>query len=462
MGLKSTKLAAHSASSMDSSKTSEPREGRSTFRARNVNAGDDASDFAPVETKAKSVRHIEETSRFSKSSENRTNDTSLHSNANTSMNKNVNGDTEGEVQVAKEADGAEKESELNLPAKSKSQYQEAEMEAEREKEMEKETAEDLSETISQKKKTMTVEEEENKESEINQKKAQGVGTIDKKALLVIGDENVADESNKMSSVDDDTMEDDDKVQEEREKEKETRISRGKKGMGREEHENETKNEHDPKSETKTVHENEHGYEHEREKRKEKQNHEDALQKARNMAKLYKDISLEIQNIVSRDKGYFKKKAASSSVPNEENLAVEKEKSMSASLSHLRSSDKENVSSNTDSSTDLGNLDRPQQMNQVSNQPSAFSESLAPNSLGFNQQIEESSLNPSGGSSRQPLYDESDSYQREPIQTESFQYSVNHVFLYPSFLEIGITSNFDGVSYCSVFDRKGAIVPCFRF
>ena len=443
MELKSTKLAAHSTSSVDSLKTSESREGRSTLRSRKIYAGDDASDFTPVETKAKSVQQIEETSRFFNSSENRTNDTSFHSNANASINKNVNGDAEGEVQVAKEADGAAKESELNVPAKSTSQYKEAEMDTEKEKE----AAEESSETISQKK--MTKEEvAESKESEINQKKAQGVGTIDKKALLVIGDENASDESSKMNSVDDDTMEDDDKIQEEREKEKESRISGGKKGMGREEHENDPKIEH------------EHEYEYA--KKKEKLNHEEALQKARNMAKLYKDISLEIQNIVSRDNGYFKKKAASSSVPNEENLAVEKEKSMSASPGHLRSSDKENVSSNTDSSTDLRNLDRPQQMNQVSNQPSAFSESLAPNSLGFNQQNEGLSQNSSGESSRQPLYDGSDSYQREPIQTESFQYSVNHVFLYPSFLEIGITSNFDGISYCSVFDRKGAIVPCVRF
>lgn len=129
-------------------------------------------------------------------------------------------------------------------------------------------------------------------------------------------------------------------------------------------------------------------------------------------------------------------------------------------SNLRKEERENVLKNTIPVNSSPRSDGQQRRNELENRANALSDSLLRIPMDFNQREEESLAKSNRISKRSRLYFDKSGYRKEPMQPESFQYSVNHVSLYPSFLEIGITSNFDGVSYCSVFDRKG--IPAFRW
>ena len=443
-----TKLTKHSVSSEFSMENPDMKEGRSSGRFGVSNSRDDVLELAPIETRAsRGSKLVKESPRFSDTSISRSAGSSLQ-NENVNENENVglkssqdsSGEIEGGIRVEKEeplqqeqqqqaaavvvaaAAAGKEEEESNgnemdeeLAAKQKSQSNpvlredeignamEAEMEAENSQKAEKKVAD---------------------ESETNQKKINGVGTIDKKALLVIGDEIAAEESSKMNRVDDDKMVDEDKIQDE-EKEKDNNIEKDR--LKKEE------------------------------KEKIKLDPEEVAQKTKNLAKLYNDINSEIQHIVNRDKSLFQKDPAFATNQNGGGESGKGEESMSTpSLSTLRNDARANAPSNADPVASNPNSNGLQRMNELENRANALRDSHAHNPMSFNQQEEEEeSLEKSTRSSkRAPVYYEKSGYRRRPMQTESFQYSVNHVSLYPSFLEIGITSNFDGVSYCSVFDRKG--------
>ena len=449
------KLTKHSANSEYLMENLEMKEGRSPARSDVSNNRDDVLELTPVETRAsRGMKHSKESSRFSETGTSRTIGSSLqsddndngdndkHDNDNDNDNdngiemknlKDSNGEIKGETKVGKEAEietgkgetavetaaetaagetesnGNDMDEELLAKLKSKSKLilpeddtqsaTEAEMEAEKDQEAKKK-AED--------------------ESEANQKKPKGVGTIDKKALLVIGDEIVAEESNKMNRVDDDTMVDEDKIQEE---DKEKSIEK-------------------------------------EEKRQEKRklDPEEVARKAKNLAKLYSEINSEIQNIVNRDKSLFKNNPRVSTNPSKGESGKGGKPMSNPTSSNLRKEERENVLKNTIPVNSSPRSDGQQRRNELENRANALSDSLLRIPMDFNQREEESLAKSNRISKRSRLYFDKSGYRKEPMQPESFQYSVNHVSLYPSFLEIGITSNFDGVSYCSVFDRKG--IPAF--
>lgn len=441
-----TKLPKHSVSSGFSMENTVMREGGSSGRSGVSNSREDVLELAPVETRAsRGSKLLKESPRFSDTSISRSTGNSLHTemeNENEDVglksSKGSNGEIEGEIRVEKEelpqqqkqqqavavavaaavAAGTEEEEsngnemDAELAAKQKSQSEpllrEDEIGNEKEAEMESESSQET------KKKA-------DDESETNQKKTKGVGTIDKKALLVIGDEIAAEESSKMNRVDDDKMEDEDKIQEE-EKEKDKNVERDR--INREE------------------------------KEKIKLDSEEVARKAKNLAKLYNDINSEIQHIVNRDKSLFQKDPALATKQSGGELGKGGQSMSTASLSNLRNDGRGNAPSNADPVAFNPNSIGLQRMNELENRANAMSDSHAHNPMSFDQQEEESLEKSTGNSKRSPVYYEKSGYRRRPMQTESFQYSVNHVSLYPSFLEIGITSNFDGVSYCSVFDRKG--------
>ena len=443
------KLTKHSANSEYLMENLEMKEGRSPARSDVSNNRDDVLELTPVETRAsRGMKHSKESSRFSETGTSRTIGSSLQSDDNDNGDndkhdndndngiemknlKDSNGEIKGETKVGKEAEietgkgetgkgetaagetesnGNEMDEELLAKLKSKSKLilpedetqsaTEAEMEAEKDQE-DKKKAED--------------------ESEANQKKPKGVGTIDKKALLVIGDEIVAEESNKMNRVDDDKMVDEDKIQEE-EKEKDKNV------------ENERINKE--------------------EKEKIKLDSEEVARKAKNLAKLYNDINSEIQHIVNRDKSLFQKDPALATKQSGGELGKGGQSMSTASLPNLRNDERVNAPSNAGTAASNPNSNGPQRMNELEDRAKAMSDSYTHNPMSFDRQEEESLEKSTRSSKRSPLYYEKNGYRRRPMQTESFQYSVSHVSLYPSFLEIGIASNFDGVSYCSVFDRKG--------
>lgn len=436
-----TKLTKHSENSEFSMENPVMKEGRSSGRSGVSNSGDDVLELEPVETRAsRGSKLLKESPRFSDPSISRPTGNSLHSeneNANGNVglksSQDANGEIEGKTGVEKEeppqqqqqaaaaaAAAGKEEEESNgnemdeeLAAKQKSQsnpvLQEDEIENMKEAETEAENSQKAKKKVED-------------ESEMNQKKTKGVGTIDKKALLVIGDEIAAEESSKMNRVDDDKMVDEDKIQEE-EKEKDKSI----------EEKDRIKKE---------------------EKEKTQLNSEDVAQKAKNLAKLYSDINSEIQHIVNRDKSLFPKDPALATSQSGGESGKGGQSLSTASLSNLRSDGRGNAPSNADPVASNPNSNGPQRANELENRANALSDSHAHNPMSFNQQEEESLEKSTRSSKRSPVYYEKSGYRRRPMQTESFQYSVNHVSLYPSFLEIGITSNFDGVSYCSVFDRKG--------
>lgn len=446
-----TKLPKHSVSSGFSMENTVMREGGSSGRSGVRNSRDDVLELAPVETRAsRGSKLLKESPRFSDTRISRSTGNSLHNEMENGSEvvglksaKDSNGEIEGEIRVEKEEElpqqqqqqqqqaaavaaavvvaagtGTEEEEsngnemDAELAAKQKSQSEpllrEDEIGNEKEAEMESESSQET------KKKA-------DDESETNQKKTKGVGTIDKKALLVIGDEIAAEESSKMNRVDDDKMEDEDKIQEE-EKEKDKNIERDR--INREE------------------------------KEKIKLDSEEVARKAKNLAKLYNDINSEIQHIVNRDKSLFQKDPALATKQSGGELGKGGQSMSTASLSNLRNDGRGNAPSNADPVASNPNSIGLQRMNELENRANAMSDSHAHNPMNFDQQEEESLEKSTGNSKRSPVYYEKSGYRRRPMQTESFQYSVNHVSLYPSFLEIGITSNFDGVSYCSVFDRKG--------
>ena len=449
-----TKLPKHSVSSGFSMENTGMREGGSSGRSGVRNSRDDVLELAPVETRAsRGSKLLKESPRFSDTRISRSTGNSLHNeNVNENVNENEvvglkssevsNGEIEGETRVEKEEEppqqqqlqlqlqqqqassatttGGKEEEESNgnemgeeLAAKQKSQsnpmLQEDETGNEKEAEMESESSQET------KKKA-------DDESETNQKKTKGVGTIDKKALLVIGDEIAAEESNKMNRVDDDKMVDEDKIQEE-EKEKDKNV------------ENERINKE--------------------EKEKIKLDSEEVARKAKNLAKLYNDINSEIQHIVNRDKSLFQKDPALATKQSGGGELGKGGQSMStASLPNLRNDERVNAPSNAGTAASNPNSNGPQRMNEFEDRAKAMSDSYTHNPMSFDRLEEESLEKSTRSSKRSPLYYEKNGYRRRPMQTESFQYSVSHVSLYPSFLEIGIASNFDGVSYCSVFDRKG--------
>ena len=442
-----TKLPKHSVSSGFSMENTGMREGGSSGRSGVRNSRDDVLELAPVETRAsRGSKLLKESPRFSDTRISRSTGNSLHTemeNENEDVglksSKGSNGEIEGEIRVEKEeelpqqqqqqqqaavaaaavvAAGTEEEEsngnemDAELAAKQKSQSEpllrEDEIGNEKEAEMESESSQET------KKKA-------DDESETNQKKTKGVGTIDKKALLVIGDEIAAEESSKMNRVDDDKMEDEDKIQEE-EKEKDKNVERDR--INREE------------------------------KEKIKLDSEEVARKAKNLAKLYNDINSEIQHIVNRDKSLFQKDPALATKQSGGELGKGGQSMSTASLSNLRNDGRGNAPSNADPAASNPNSNGLQRMNELENRANAMSDSYTHNPMSFDRQEEESLEKSTRSSKRSPVYYEKSGYRRRPMQTESFQYSVNHVSLYPSFLEIGITSNFDGVSYCSVFDRKG--------
>ena len=425
-----TKLAKRSVSSEFSMENPVMKEGRLSGRSGVSNSRDDVLELAPVETRAsRGSKLLKESPRFS--------DTSIsHSTGNSLQNENENenaglksaqdsnGEIEGETRVEKEepppplqqqeqvaAVAGKEEEESNgkgmdeeLAAKQKSQsnplLREDEMENAKEAEMEAENSQKAKKKVED-------------ESDTNQKKTKGVGTIDRKALLVIGDEIAAEESSKMNRVDDDKMVDEDKIQEE----EKDRIKK-------------------------------------EEKEKTKLDSEEVAQNAKNLEKLYSDISSEIQHIVNRDKSLFQKDPALAANQSGGESGKGGQSMSTASLSSLRNDGRGNAPSNANPVAPNPNSNGLQRVNELENRANALSDSHAHNPMSFNQQEEESLEKSTRSSKRSPVYYEKTGYRRRPMQTESFQYSVNHVSLYPSFLEIGITSNFDGVSYCSVFDRKG--------
>ena len=422
-----TKLPKHSVSSGFSMENTVMREGGSSERSGVSNSREDVLELAPVETRAsRGSKLLKESPRFSDTSISRSTGNSLHTemeNENEDVglksSKGSNGEIEGEIRVEKEELPQQQKQQQAVAVavaaagtkkiqQSEPLLREDEIGNEKEAEMESESSQET------KKKA-------DDESETNQKKTKGVGTIDKKALLVIGDEIAAEESSKMNRVDDDKMEDEDKIQEE-EKEKDKNVERDR--INREE------------------------------KEKIKLDSEEVARKAKNLAKLYNDINSEIQHIVNRDKSLFQKDPALATKQSGGELGKGGQSMSTASLSNLRNDGRGNAPSNADPVAFNPNSIGLQRMNELENRANAMSDSHAHNPMSFDQQEEESLEKSTGNSKRSPVYYEKSGYRRRPMQTESFQYSVNHVSLYPSFLEIGITSNFDGVSYCSVFDRKG--------
>ena len=368
-----TKLTKHSANSEYLMENLERKEGRSPARSDNSNNGDDVLELTPVETRAsRGMKHSKESSRFSETGTSRTIGSSLqsddndkHDNDNDNDNdngiemknlKDSNGEIKGETKVGKEAEietgkgetaagetesnGNEMDEELLAKLKSKSKLilpedetqsaTEAEMEAEKDQEAKKK-AED--------------------ESEANQKKPKGVGTIDKKALLVIGDEIVAEESNKMNRVDDDTMVDEDKIQEE---DKEKSIEK-------------------------------------EEKRQEKRklDPEEVARKAKNLAKLYSEINSEIQNIVNRDKSLFKNNPRVSTNPSKGESGKGGKPMSNPTSSNLRKEERENVLKNTIPVNSSPRSDGQRRRNELENRANALSDSLLRIPMDFNQREDES-------------------------------------------------------------------------